>query len=181
MHRVTAGNEKRPPPMSRHRGRTSCDARRRPITRRVTGTRALWTCVTQGTLYGSEQNQGQQRAAITSRPGSDWSSSVTMTFSAAPRGSTRSKAVRLRRRGTRWLISWAKRSQCSGNVPAICRGHVDGAACDGPACRPPMPLDRTAEPGEVSSGRAPGRPERDRNRCRLGPHRRARWPRTTAD
>jgi hypothetical protein len=138
------------------------------------------TRVIHGTLYGSEQNQGQQRAAITSRPGSDWSSSVTMTLSAAPRGSTRSKAVRLRRRGTRWLISWAKRSQCSGNVPAICRGHVDGAACDGPACRPPMPLDRTAERGEVSSGRAPGRPERDRNRCRLGSHRRARWPRTTA-
>src|SRR5512133_2398223 len=75
-----------------------------------------------GTLYGAEQNQGQQRAAITSRPGSDWSSSVTMTFSAAPHGSTRSKAVRLRRRGTRWLISWAKRSQCSGKVPAICVG-----------------------------------------------------------
>jgi hypothetical protein len=50
------------------------------------------TATTRGTLYGSEQNQGQQRAAITSRPGSDWSSSVTMTFSAAPGGSTRSKA-----------------------------------------------------------------------------------------
>src|SRR5829696_2539273 len=33
---------------------------------------------------------------------------------------------------------------------------------------PRKPLDRTAEPGEVSSGRAPGRPERHRNRCRLG-------------
>jgi hypothetical protein len=22
-----------------------------------------------------------------------------------------------------------------GNVPAICRAHEDGAACDGPACR----------------------------------------------
>jgi hypothetical protein len=32
------------------------------------------------------------------------------------------RPVRLRRRGTRWLISWAKRSQCSGNVPAICVG-----------------------------------------------------------
>jgi hypothetical protein len=33
-----------------------------------------------------------------------------MTFSAAPGGSTRSKARSLWRRGTRWLISWAKRS-----------------------------------------------------------------------
>ena len=75
-----------------------------------------------------------------------------MTFSAAPGGSTRSKVRSALEKGTRWLIIWAKRSQCSGNVPAICCGHEDGAACVGPACRPRKPLDRTAEPGEVSSG-----------------------------
>ena len=30
------------------------------------------------------------------------------------------------------------------------RGHEDGEACDGPACRPRKPLDRTAEPGEFT-------------------------------
>jgi hypothetical protein len=75
-----------------------------------------------------------------------------MTFSAAPGGSIRSKAVRHRRRGTRWLISWAKRSQCSGNVPAICRGHGDGAVCDGRLAALESRWTATAEPGDVSSG-----------------------------
>jgi hypothetical protein len=35
-------------------------------------------------------------------------------------------------------------------VPAICRAHEDGAACDGPACR--LLLTALAELGEVSSG-----------------------------
>ena len=40
-----------------------------------------------------------------------------MTFSAAPGGSTRSKARSLWRRGTRWLISWAKRPSARERSP----------------------------------------------------------------
>ena len=105
-----------------------------------------------GTLNGSEQKQGQQRAAITSRSGSDQSSSVTMTFSAAPGGNTRSKARSASEKGDAVADQLGEAFPVLGKCPRDLRGHVDGAACDGSACRPPMPLDRTAEPGEVSSG-----------------------------
>jgi hypothetical protein len=43
-----------------------------------------------------------------------------------------------------------------GNVPAGCRAHEDGAACDGPACRPEC--RRTALPNRARSvvGEHPG-------------------------
>ena len=81
------------------------------------------TRVIHGTLYGSEQNQGQQRAAITSRPGSDQSSSVTMTLSAAPGGSTRSKARSASEEGDAVADQLGEAFPVLGKCPRDLRGH----------------------------------------------------------
>jgi hypothetical protein len=62
------------------------------------------------------------------------------------------------RRSPRWHS--ALRSCCRGQlslpnggsyISKSDRPYEGGAACDGPACRPRKPLDRTAEPGEAPS------------------------------
>jgi hypothetical protein len=68
-----------------------------------------------------------------------------MTFSAAPGGSTRSKAPFALEKGGAVADQVSEASQCSGKVPAICCGQEDSAAFVKPACRPRKPLDRTAD------------------------------------
>ena len=85
------------------------------------GLRALGAA--SGTLNGSEQNQGQQRAAITSRSGSDQSSSVTMTFSAAPRGSTWSKARSASEKGDAVADHLGEAFPVLGKCPRDLRGQ----------------------------------------------------------